>query len=71
MTSDTSKQLLQVEGCTSGVISTARTARDDGARGKGTATVRFEDGNTCEAEIHWFEAHGIGRRDFKVKKVLP
>ena len=38
---------------------------------KGTATVRFEDGNTREAEIHWFEAHGIGRRDFKVKKVIP
>ena len=39
--------------------------------GKVWLTVRFEDGNTCEAEIHWFEAHGIGRRDFKVKKVIP
>ena len=37
---------------------------------KGTATVRFEDGTEWEAEIHWFEAHGIGRRDFKVKKVV-
>ena len=37
---------------------------------KGTATVRFGDGTVWEAEIHWFEADGIGRRDFKVKKVV-
>ncbi len=38
---------------------------------KGTATVRLADGAVCRAEIHWFEAHGIGRKDFKVKRVLP
>jgi hypothetical protein len=37
---------------------------------KGLATVRLADGTVCEAEIHWFEAHGIGRKDFKIKKVL-
>ena len=37
---------------------------------KGTAAMRLHDGSECEAEIHWFEAHGIGRRDFKVKRVL-
>jgi uncharacterized protein with ACT and thioredoxin-like domain len=37
---------------------------------KGTATVRLADGEILEAEIHWFEAHGIGRRDFKIKKVI-
>ena len=37
---------------------------------KGAATVRLTDGTICEAEIHWFEAHGIGRKDFKIKKVL-
>ena len=37
---------------------------------KGYATVRLADGTTCVAEIHWFEAHGIGRRDFKVKRLL-
>ncbi len=37
---------------------------------KGIATVQFADGTICEAEIHWFEAHGIGRRDFKIKRVL-
>ena len=37
---------------------------------KGIATVQLSDGTVCEAEIHWFEAHGIGRRDFKIKRVL-
>jgi hypothetical protein len=37
---------------------------------KGKATVRLADETVCEAEIHWFEAHGVGRKDFKIKKVL-
>ena len=37
---------------------------------KGIATVQFPDGTICEAEIHWFEAHGIGRKDFKIKRVI-
>jgi hypothetical protein len=37
---------------------------------KGKATVQLADGTVCEAEIHWFEAHGIGRKDFKIKRVL-
>jgi len=37
---------------------------------KGRATVQFADGMVREAEIHWFEAHGIGRKDFKIKRVL-
>lgn len=37
---------------------------------KGLATVRLSDGTICDAEIHWFEAHGVGRRDFKIKKVI-
>ncbi len=37
---------------------------------KGTATVRLEDGSICEAEVHWYEAHGVGRKDFKIKKVI-
>jgi len=38
---------------------------------KGIATVRIlRTGNIREAEIHWYEAHGIGRRDFKIKKLL-
>ena len=37
---------------------------------KGKATVQLADGTICEAEIHWVEAHGIGRRDFKIKRVI-
>lgn len=37
---------------------------------KGVATVRLADGSICEAEIHWFEAHGIGRKDFKIKRTI-
>ncbi len=37
---------------------------------KGTATVQVADGTICEAEIHWFEAHGVGRNDFKLKTVI-
>ena len=37
---------------------------------KGRATVQLADGAVCEAEIHWFEAHGVGRKDFKIKRVL-
>jgi hypothetical protein len=34
---------------------------------KGFAFVREYNGDEYEAEIHWFEAHGVGRRDWKIK----
>ena len=34
---------------------------------KGVATVRLADGTIHTAEIHWYEAHGIGRKEFKIK----
>ena len=37
---------------------------------KGLATVELEDGTICWAELHWYEAHGIGRRDFKIKRII-
>jgi hypothetical protein len=37
---------------------------------KGIATVRLPDGTICRAEIHWYEAHGIGKRDMKIKRTL-
>jgi hypothetical protein len=37
---------------------------------KGVATVRFKDGTTVLAEIHWYEATGIGKREFKIKRLL-
>ena len=29
---------------------------------KGVATIRLEDGYECLAELHWYEAHGIGKK---------
>jgi hypothetical protein len=37
---------------------------------KGTATVKFQDGTICHAELHWYEAHGIGAKEFKIKRIL-
>jgi len=37
---------------------------------KGIAEVRLSDGSVTPAEIHWFEAHGIGKRNIKVKHYL-
>ena len=34
---------------------------------KGTATVKRQDGTFRLAEVHWYEAHGIGKRDIKIK----
>ncbi len=34
---------------------------------KGVAYVRLIDGSVHLAEIHWYEAHGIGKREFKLK----
>lgn len=34
---------------------------------KGTAIVALLDGSTFLAEVHWCEAHGIGRREMKIK----
>ena len=37
---------------------------------KGVAEIRLHDGTTVQAEIHWYEATGIGRREFKIKRFL-
>jgi len=37
---------------------------------KGTATVLVDDGRIGEAEIHWYEAHGIGRKEFKIARIF-
>ena len=37
---------------------------------KGIATIRLEDGSLVRAEVHWYEAHGIGRREMKIKGLL-
>jgi hypothetical protein len=37
---------------------------------KGIATIRLESGEIREAEVHWYRAHGIGRRKMKIKRFL-
>ena len=37
---------------------------------KGVATVRVQRGNIRKAELHWYEAHGIGRKKIKIKEFL-
>jgi hypothetical protein len=37
---------------------------------KGYAEVRLSDGTIVRAELHWYEATGIGKREFKIKRFL-
>jgi hypothetical protein len=37
---------------------------------KGTATIRLIDLQIVRAEIHWYEAHGIGKYEFKAVRIL-
>ena len=37
---------------------------------KGVATVRLNDDTIRIAELHWFEAHGIGKRKMRIKRYL-
>jgi hypothetical protein len=37
---------------------------------KGIARVRLPDGSVHFAELHWYEAAGIGRKEFKIKYLL-
>lgn len=37
---------------------------------KGIGKVRLESGRMCNVELHWYEAHGIGRKKMKIKSFL-
>jgi hypothetical protein len=37
---------------------------------KGIATVRLANGRIRKVELHWYEAHGIGKRKLKIKRYL-
>jgi hypothetical protein len=37
---------------------------------KGIATVRLASGSIRLAEVHWYEAHGVGRTGMKIKRFL-
>ena len=37
---------------------------------KGVAQVRLRDGTIRLAEVHWFEAHGVGKKLMRIKRYL-
>ena len=37
---------------------------------KGSATIKLPNGVLRRVELHWYEAHGIGKRDIKIKRYL-
>jgi hypothetical protein len=37
---------------------------------KGIASIRLKNDRIRKAELHWYEAHGIGRKKMKIKKFL-
>ena len=58
----------------SGIREVARLRRTYGRgrwrKRKGVARVRLLDGSIHLAEIHWYEAAGLGRKEFKIKRLL-
>jgi hypothetical protein len=38
---------------------------------KGVARIKLHNGTIRTAELHWYEAHGIGRKELKIKRLLP
>jgi hypothetical protein len=37
---------------------------------KAIGRVMLSDGFVCDAEIHWYEASGIGTRELRIKRLL-
>lgn len=37
---------------------------------KGLAWIRFDYGGTRRVELHWYEAVGVGRKEFKIKQFV-
>ena len=37
---------------------------------KGIATIELANGTICLAELHWYDAHGVGSKEFKIKRIL-
>jgi hypothetical protein len=37
---------------------------------KGVARIRLNDGTIHAAELHWYEAHGVGKKELKLKRFI-
>jgi hypothetical protein len=40
------------------------------AQAQGIARIRLNDGSIHLAEVHWYEASGIGKKEFKIKRFI-
>ena len=65
-----SKSSRLEEPCEIVAGSTASMEQASGRKMKGMATVKLSDGTICEAELHWYEAHGIGKKEIKFKRPI-
>jgi hypothetical protein len=69
-------EITQVEtfATSSGIREAARLRKTYGPgrwrKRKGVANIRLSNGLVRKAELHWYEASGIGRREFKIKYLL-
>jgi len=69
-------EISQIEtiATASGIREIARLRKFYGAgrwrKRKGIARIRLSDGTMSLAELHWYEASGIGRKEFKIKELL-
>ena len=59
----------------SGIRELRRLRRDYGLgrwqKLKGNASVRLPDGSIARAEVHWYEMSSVGRKEIKIKRLLP
>lgn len=37
---------------------------------KGIAKIRFPDGKIGQVEVHWYEGHGVGKKEIKIKRII-
>jgi hypothetical protein len=37
---------------------------------KGNTRIKLNDGTIHKPELHWYEAHGLGKKEFKIKRLL-
>ena len=70
MTSLMRKRSPSAAASASSVAFASATVADAGKM-KGVATIRLADGRVRRAELHWYEAHGIGRKEVKRKRYVP
>ena len=47
-----------------------RLQKADGESGRGVAQVKLANGSIVQVELHWYEATGIGTKEFKIKRYL-